>query len=59
MSTPVTHPFLQVEHLARAYPSPVGGEDVTVFDPADLLEPEPVITHTPPVGKPHIHLVNA
>jgi len=31
----------------------------TVFDPAELLEPEPVVTHTPPVGKPHIHLVNA
>lgn len=25
-------PFLQVENLARAYPSPTGGEDVTVFD---------------------------
>ncbi len=32
MSTPVTHPFLQVENLARIYPSPTGGEDVTVFD---------------------------
>ena len=35
----------------------------TVFDPADLLEPavsiEPETCHTPPVGKPHIHLVNA
>ncbi|MEW5965473.1 MAG: ABC transporter ATP-binding protein [Pseudomonadota bacterium] len=27
-----THPFLHVENLARAYPSPTGGEDVTVFD---------------------------
>ena len=25
-------PFLQVENLARAYPSPTGGDDVTVFD---------------------------
>jgi len=33
----------------------------TVFDPADLVESdvEPVVVHTPPVGKPHIHLVNA
>jgi hypothetical protein len=35
----------------------------TVFDPADLIEPaasaEPETLHTPPVGKPHIHLVNA
>ena len=31
----------------------------SVFDPADLLEPEPVIAPAPPVGKPHIHLVNA
>jgi len=32
MTTPVTHPFLQVEHLARSYPSPTGGDEVTVFD---------------------------
>ena len=33
MSTPVTHPFLQVEHLARIYSSPTRrGADVTVFD---------------------------
>lgn len=35
----------------------------TVFDPADLIESaarvDPEIDHTPPVGKPHIHLVNA
>ena len=33
----------------------------TVFDPADLIasETEPVVVHTPPVGKPNIHLVNA
>jgi nitrate/nitrite transport system ATP-binding protein len=30
--SPFTHPFLQVENLARAYPSPTGGNDVTVFD---------------------------
>ena len=27
-----THPFLQVENLARVYPSPTGGDPVTVFD---------------------------
>ncbi len=27
-----SHPFLQVENLARAYPSPTGGDPVTVFD---------------------------
>jgi nitrate/nitrite transport system ATP-binding protein len=27
-----SHPFLQVESLARAYPSPAGDESVTVFD---------------------------
>ena len=30
-----------------------------VFDPVDLIEPEPVAVPTPPVGKSHIHLVNA
>jgi len=30
-----------------------------VFDPADLIEPEPAVAHALPVGKPHIHLVNA
>ena len=30
--TPSTHPFLQVENLARIYPSPTGGDPVTVFD---------------------------
>ena len=30
----------------------------TVFDPADLADPEPVVVNAPPVGKPHIHLVN-
>jgi len=32
MTTNHTPPFLQVENLARAYPSPTGGGDVTVFD---------------------------
>ncbi len=27
-----SHPFLQVENLARIYPSPTGGDPVTVFD---------------------------
>jgi len=31
----------------------------TVFDPSDLLEPEPAAPSAPSVGKPHIHLVNA
>jgi len=30
--TPSSHPFLQVEHLARIYPSAADGRDVTVFD---------------------------
>jgi nitrate/nitrite transport system ATP-binding protein len=30
-----------------------------VFDPADLVEAEPVAVSAPPVGKAHIHLVNA
>jgi len=32
----------------------------TEFDPADLVEPaeKSEVVHTPPVGKPHIHLVN-
>jgi nitrate/nitrite transport system ATP-binding protein len=31
----------------------------TVFDPSDLVESEPAVVPAPPVGKPHIHLVNA
>jgi nitrate/nitrite transport system ATP-binding protein len=30
-----------------------------VFDPTDLVEPEPAVVHAPPAGKPNIHLVNA
>jgi nitrate/nitrite transport system ATP-binding protein len=30
-----------------------------VFDPADLVEAEPVAVSAPPIGKAHIHLVNA
>ena len=30
--TAANPPFLQVENLARDYPNPAGGEDVTVFD---------------------------
>ncbi|MBV5324960.1 MAG: ABC transporter ATP-binding protein, partial [Rhodospirillaceae bacterium] len=32
MTNSAIHPFLQVENLARAYPSPTGGDAVTVFD---------------------------
>ncbi len=32
MSSSAIHPFLQVENLARAYPSPTGDDAITVFD---------------------------
>ena len=32
MTSPHPHPFLQIENLSRAYPSPTGGDEVTVFD---------------------------
>ncbi|MEW6414988.1 MAG: ABC transporter ATP-binding protein [Pseudomonadota bacterium] len=32
MTSSSIHPFVQVENLARVYPSPGGGADVTVFD---------------------------
>ncbi len=32
MTASLSHPFLQVENLARIYPSPAGGDGVTVFD---------------------------
>ena len=32
MAASLSAPFLQVESLARAYPSPTGGDPVTVFD---------------------------
>ena len=43
--------------------APDASSSPTVFDPADLIESavsaEPEVDHLPPVGKPHIHLVNA
>ncbi len=36
MTTSDSHPFLQIENLARSYPGLIGGSDITVFDHVDF-----------------------